>query len=203
MMRLGVLISGRGSNLHALLDAKEKGALPEAEFAVVFSNKEDAPGLQYGLENNILTACVPSKEFRGNREKYDQRVLETMETYSCDGLVLAGYMRIITPILLNAFPNKIINIHPSLLPSFPGLHAQRQALEWGVKHSGCTVHLVDEGVDSGPIITQRQVPVLPNDTEDTLSERILEQEHQAIVEGVKIFTEKKHRIEGRRFIVES
>lgn len=197
-MRIGVLISGRGSNLDALLKAKAAGRLAHAQFAVVLSNNPDAPGLRHARDADVPAIVVNHRETGRDRDAHDRRVLEVARNAGCEALVLAGYMRIVGEVLLEAFPGRILNIHPSLLPAFPGLNAPRQALDWGVKIAGCTVHLVDSGVDSGPIILQRPVPVLPDDTEDALAARILEQEHIAIVDALEAFTDGRLRVEERR-----
>lgn len=200
-MKLGVLISGRGSNLLAILQAKSEGKLPHADIAVVFSNKPEAKGLDHAHEFGIPAESIPSKEYKGRRSEYDQKLIKMLMDYGCEAIILAGYMRIISKEFLDAFPNAVINIHPSLLPSFPGLDAQKQAFDYGVKITGCTVHFVDEGVDSGPVIFQETVPVLPEDTAESLSARILEKEHPLLIKGVKYLTENKLEIQGRRVLI--
>lgn len=197
-MRLGVLISGRGSNLEALLKAHAAGKLPAADFAVVVANDPQAPGLDIARAHGIQTAAIAHRGFPGGRQAHDAAVAHTLKEHGVEAVVLAGYMRIIGQAMLEAFPHRIVNIHPSLLPSFPGLHAQEQALAGGVRVSGCTVHFVDEGVDSGPIIVQKTVPVLDDDDAETLSARILVQEHLAIVEAVDLLSRGALRIENRR-----
>jgi phosphoribosylglycinamide formyltransferase-1 len=182
-LRLGVLASGRGSNFAAILDAIEAGDCP-AEVAILISNRPDAHALGRAAAHAIPTVVVEPGDYP-DREKYDLQVVERLQAAKVQLVALAGYMRIVTPAFLAAFPDRVINIHPALLPAFPGLHAQRQALEYGVKVSGCTVHFVDEGVDSGPIILQRAVEVLPDDTEASLSARILEQEHKLYPEAIR------------------
>ena len=197
MTRIAVFISGRGSNFMALHENIKKGIIKDAEISVVFSNKEDAKGLDYAKKENIEVIVIPSKDYN-NRQEYDKKIVEALKPYNIDLICLAGYMRIVTLELIQAYENKIINIHPALLPSFKGLHAQKQALEYGVKYSGCTVHFVDDGMDSGAIILQKIVEVYDDDTEDTLSERILKQEHIAYSEAVSLLTSGKVVINGRK-----
>ncbi|HRU55239.1 MAG TPA: phosphoribosylglycinamide formyltransferase, partial [Candidatus Sumerlaeia bacterium] len=168
-MRVAIFVSGRGSNMEAILNEKKKGNLPNAEIALVLSDKADAPALEKANAAGVKTVFVDSKPYRKNREGYDAEVLKVLREHNIEFIVLAGFMRIITPVLIEAFSHRIINIHPALLPAFPGLHAQKQALDYGVKVSGCTVHFVDAGMDTGPIILQTAIPVNPDDTEDTLS----------------------------------
>ena len=197
MINIAVFISGRGSNFLALLKNIEKGVLKNCQIAVVFSNNPNAKGLEYAAEAGIKTIVIPSKN-RSDRVEYDKEIINTLSEYSIDLICLAGYMRIVTEELVEAYKNKIINIHPALLPSFPGLHAQKQALDYGVKVSGCTVHFVDGGMDTGPIILQKTVPVYDNDTEDTLSARILEQEHTAYSEAVALYAAGRLKVSGRK-----
>lgn len=197
MTRIAVFISGRGSNFMALHENIKKGIIKDAEISVVFSNKEDAKGLDYAKKENIEVIVIPSKDYN-NRQEYDKKIVEALKPYNINLICLAGYMRIVTHELIKAYENKIINIHPALLPSFKGLHAQKQALEYGVKYSGCTVHFVDDGMDSGAIILQKVVEVYDDDTEDTLSERILKQEHIAYSEAVSLLTSGKVVINGRK-----
>lgn len=197
MTRIAVFVSGRGSNFMALHENIKKGIIRDAEISVVFSNKEDAKGLDYAKKENIEVIVIPSKDYN-NRQEYDKKIVEALKPYNIDLICLAGYMRIVTHKLIKAYENKIINIHPALLPSFKGLHAQKQALEYGVKYSGCTVHFVDDGMDSGAIILQKIVEVYDDDTEDTLSERILKQEHIAYSEAVSLLTSGKVVINGRK-----
>jgi len=201
-MRVAILVSGRGSNMEAILKAKQEGKLPEAEIALIVSNKKDAPALGKASTFNVKTAFVDPKPFKGDREGYDTQILNTLREENIDFIVLAGFMRIITPVLLNAFQNRIINIHPALLPCFPGLHAQKQALDYGVKVSGCTVHFVDAGVDTGPIIIQAVVPVLSNDTEESLSQRILKYEHKLLPMALDLATRKRLRVVGRKVYID-
>lgn len=197
MTRIAVFISGRGSNFMVLHENIKKGIIKDAEISVVFSNKEDAKGLDYAKKENIEVIVIPSKDYN-NRQEYDKKIVEALKPYNINLICLAGYMRIVTHELIKAYENKIINIHPALLPSFKGLHAQKQALEYGVKYSGCTVHFVDDGMDSGTIILQKVVEVYDDDTEDTLSERILKQEHIAYSEAVSLITSGKVVINGRK-----
>ncbi len=197
---LGVLVSGRGSNLQSIIDAIDARTL-DARIAVVVSNKQDAFGLERARTHGIQTACVDPKPFKdrtNSREAYDREVLEVLKTHGVELVILAGYMRIVTPVLIDPYECKMMNIHPSLLPSFPGLHAQKQALDWGAKVSGCTVHFVTEGMDEGPIIIQAAVPVLETDTDETLSTRILEHEHRIYPEAIQLYAEGRLRVEGRR-----
>ena len=181
MKRLGILLSGRGSNFLAIADSIAQGRL-HAEIAVVISNRPDAPGLEHAHARGIPAVSLPSKGLP--RETYDQQLIAELHAKTVDLVCLAGYMRLLSPVFVHAFPNRILNIHPSLLPAFPGLDAQKQALNHGVKFSGCTVHLVDEGLDSGPILQQAVVPVLEGDTEETLSARILKEEHRIYSEAI-------------------
>jgi phosphoribosylglycinamide formyltransferase 1 len=199
--RIGVLLSGRGSNFEALAESVSAGRIPHAEIAVVISNQPDATGLKKAEARGIPARMIPSKGLQ--REAYDRQVAAILQEYKVDLICLAGYMRLLSPYFVATFPQKILNIHPSLLPSFPGLEAQKQALEHGVKFAGCTVHFVDENLDAGPIILQAVVPVLDSDDEHTLSERILKEEHRIYSEAAKIVLEGKYRIEGRRVILEA
>ena len=194
--RIGVLLSGRGSNFEALADSVAAGRIPNAEIAIVLSNREAAPGLQKAIERGIPAKAIPSKGLE--REAYDKLVVAELNAAHVDLVCLAGYMRLLSPHFVSAFPNRIINIHPSLLPAFPGLESQRQALEHGAKFSGCTVHFVDENLDAGPVILQACVPIEDDDTPDTLAERILKQEHRIYTEAVKIVLEGRYQINGRR-----
>lgn len=197
MINIAVFISGRGSNFLALLKNIEKGVLKNCQIAVVFSNNPNAKGLEYAAEAGIKTIVIPSKN-RSDRVEYDKEIINALSEYNIDLICLAGYMRIVTEELVEAYKNKIINIHPALLPSFPGLHAQKQALDYGVKVSGCTVHFVDGGMDTGPVILQKTVPVYDNDTEDTLSARILEQEHTAYSEALSLYAAGRLKVSGRK-----
>ena len=196
-----MLLSGRGSNFEALADSVGAGRLPGAEIAVVVSNREGAPGLEKAKERGIAARVIPSKGLE--REVYDRQVVAVLREFKVDLVCLAGYMRLLSPFFVASFPNRILNIHPSLLPSFPGLESQRQALEYGVKFAGCTVHFVDENLDAGPIVLQAAVPVRDDDTEETLSSRILAEEHRIYTEAVRIVLEGKYKIVGRRVVRES
>ena len=198
-IKLGVLASGRGSNLQAIIDNIEKGLL-SAELTVVISDQAGAFALERARKHGIPAVHAGAKGFKDKREEYDALLVKELQKRSVDIVCLAGFMRIITPLLIKAFPDRILNIHPSLLPAFPGLHVQKKALDYGVKFSGCTVHFVDEGMDTGPIIIQAVVPVLDNDTEDSLSERILKQEHKIYSRAVQLFAEGRLKIEGRRVL---
>jgi phosphoribosylglycinamide formyltransferase-1 len=197
--RLGVLISGRGSNFLAIAEQIEDGEL-DAEIAVVISSRPEAPGLQTAREHGLESVAVPSKGM--DREVYDRLLLQELEHHRVDFVCLAGFMRLLSATFIRQFPNRILNIHPSLLPAFPGLDAQHQALQHGVKITGCTVHFVDEELDAGPIVIQAAVPVLADDDVETLSERILKQEHRIYSEALRIVLSGRFRIEGRRVIVE-
>ena len=198
MKNVAILLSGRGSNFLALSDAIEAGQIP-ARIVLVVSNKPDAPGLIHARERNYEAVCIPSAGIE--REAYDRQVVEELSARQVDVVCLAGFMRLLSSWFVQQYPRQILNIHPSLLPAFPGLHSQKQALEWGAKVSGCTVHFVDEQLDHGPIIVQRSVPVLDQDTEETLSARILEQEHQIYPEALKLVCEAKVRVEQRRVLI--
>src|SRR6266481_2652698 len=197
--RIGVLLSGRGSNFEALADSVAAGRIPNAEIAIVISNREGAPGIQRAESRGIRTRVIPSKGLE--REAYDRQVVAVLNEHKVDLICLAGYMRLLSPYFVAAFPNRILNIHPSLLPSFPGLESQRQALEYGVKFAGCTVHFVDENLDAGPIVLQATVPVRDDDTEETLSSRILKEEHRIYTEAVRIVLAGNYRIAGRRVLL--
>jgi phosphoribosylglycinamide formyltransferase 1 len=196
--RIGVLLSGRGSNFVALAESVSAGRIPDAEIAIVVSNREGAPGIDRAKERGIATQVVPSKGME--REAYDRKVVAVLNEHNVDLICLAGYMRLLSPYFVASFPNRILNIHPSLLPSFPGLESQRQALEYGVKFAGCTVHFVDENLDAGPIVLQAAIPVRDEDTEATLSERILAEEHRIYSEAVNIVLDGKYKITGRRVV---
>src|SRR5436853_1690454 len=196
--RIGVLLSGRGSNFEALADSVATGRIPNAEIAIVVSNREGAPGIQRAESRGIKTRVIPSKGLE--REVYDRQVAAVLDEHKVDLICLAGYMRLLSPFFVAKYPNRILNIHPSLLPSFPGLESQRQALEYGVKFAGCTVHFVDENLDAGPIVLQAAVPVRDDDTEETLSSRILAEEHRIYTEAVRIALEGKYKIVGRRVV---
>jgi phosphoribosylglycinamide formyltransferase-1 len=204
LINLGILISGRGSNMAAILSAIKSGNIKNINSAVVISNRTDAAGLKVAREDfGIPTEIVQSQGLKG--WDYDKKVISVLKKYdvrSRYGLVcLAGFMRLISAEFIKEYPMQILNIHPSLLPSFPGLHAQKQAIEYGVKLSGCTVHFVDQGLDSGPIVLQRAVEVMDSDTEEELSERILRKEHELYPEAVRLFTEGKIKIMGRKVVL--
>ncbi len=199
-VRLGILASGRGSNLQAVIDAIENGSL-SARVAVVISNKRDAQALERARHHGAPDVFVDPKPFTGQpegREAYDQALLAVLHKHDVELVLLAGYMKIVTPVLIKAYPDRMMNIHPSLLPSFPGLDVQQKALDWGVKVAGCTVHFVTDKVDEGPIIMQAAVPVLDGDTAETLSARILAQEHRIYPKAVQLFAEGRLAVEGRR-----
>jgi len=193
--RLGILISGRGSNFEAIARNVAAGSIP-AEIAVVISNRADAPGLEIAQRLGIQAVAIPSKGL--DREVYDRMLIEELDRHAVDLVCLAGYMRLLSATFIRHFPNRILNIHPSLLPAFPGLDAQHQALAHGVKISGCTVHFVDEGLDAGPIILQSAVEVTDQDTAESLSTRILREEHRIYSEAIKLVLAGNFRIEGRR-----
>jgi phosphoribosylglycinamide formyltransferase 1 len=199
-LQLGVLASGRGSNLQALIDAIDSGTV-HARMAVVISNKKDALALERARIHGVTDVFLdpkPYADMMDKREAYDHGILDILRKYDVDLVVLAGYMKIVTPVLIEAYRNRMMNIHPSLLPSFPGLEAQKQALEWAVKVSGCTVHFVTEGVDEGPIILQAAVPVLERDSPETLAARILVEEHKIYPRAVQLYAEGRLHVEGRR-----
>lgn len=197
MNRLGILISGRGSNFEAIADSIDEGRL-DAEIAIVISNNPHAQGLRRAKERGLKAVCVRSRAME--REAYDRLVVDRLREARVDVVCLAGFMRLLSAYFVAEYPQRILNIHPSLLPSFPGLEAQVQALEHGVTYSGCTVHFVDERLDAGPIIAQAVVPVLDEDDEDALSARILEQEHRIYSEAIHLVLSGKFRIEGRRVL---
>jgi len=197
--RIGVLISGRGSNMLSLAAACRSGRI-NGRIALVVSNKKNAPGLQAAAEMGLQTQFISHRAF-DSRDLFDHAVVEALNARRVDLVCLAGFMRLLSPTFIRAFRNRIMNIHPALLPAFPGLRGQRQAIEYGVKVSGATVHFVDEELDHGPIIIQRAVPVGEGDTEETLSERILKIEHEAYPEAVSLFCDGRLRVEGRRVIV--
>ncbi len=197
LKKIGILISGRGSNFEAIADSIQQGRL-QAEIAVVISNRTHAPGLGSATRRGLNAQCIPSK---GRvREEHDAEVIAALKQAEVDLVCLAGYMRLLSPAFVKAFPNRILNIHPSLLPAFPGLDAQKQALEYGAKVSGCTVHIVDEHLDHGPIIVQKTVPVLDSDDEHSLSARILEQEHVAYTEAIRLMIGGEVEVRGRKVV---
>ncbi len=195
--RIGILLSGRGSNFVAIADAIASGKL-DAEIAIVISNRADAPGIMAATARGLNMRVLPSRGL--DREVYDRQLVAELEANRVDLVCLAGYMRLLSGYFIRHFPLRILNIHPSLLPAFPGLDAQHQALEHGVKYSGCTVHFVDEGLDSGPIIKQTVVPVADGDTAESLSARILKEEHRIYSEAIALVCSGRYRIEGRRVI---
>ncbi len=200
VINLGVLVSGRGTNLQAIIEAIQEGKI-EGRISIVLSDNREAYALKRAEQNNLETRYVDFKSFK-NREDYDKKIVEYLKEKNVELVVLAGYMRILTPYFIKVYKNRIMNIHPALLPSFPGLNAQRQALEYGVKISGCTVHFVDEGVDSGPIILQRAVEVKDEDTEESLAERILKEEHQIYPQAIQLFAQGRLLIKGRRVYIQ-
>ena len=203
-LRVAVLASGRGSNLQAVIDAIEAGWV-QAQIVVVISNKKNAVALERARKHGLKDLFVDPKPFAGrpdSREAYDQSLLEILQQHEVELVLLAGYMKIVTAVLVNAYANRMMNIHPSLLPSFPGLDVQKKAIDWGCRLAGCTVHVVTEGVDEGPIIIQAAVPILDGDTPDTLAARILVQEHKIYPRAVQLFSEGRLRVEGRRVFID-
>jgi len=204
-LRVAVLASGRGSNLQAIIDAIEAGMV-QAKIVVVISNKKEAPALERARRHGLFALFVDPKPYAGrpdSREAYDRELLDVLRQHDVELVLLAGYMKIVTPALVEAFANRMMNIHPSLLPSFPGLDVQKKAIEWGCKLAGCTVHFVTEGVDEGPIILQAAVPILDDDTPDTLAARILVQEHKIFPRAIQLFAQGRLRVEGRRVFIEA
>jgi phosphoribosylglycinamide formyltransferase-1 len=199
--RIAVLLSGRGSNFEALAASVAAGHIPNAEISLVLSNRDGAPGIDRAKERGVATRVIPSKGLE--REVYDRQVVAALREAGVDLICLAGYMRLLSPYFVAQFPERILNIHPSLLPSFPGLEAQKQALDYGVKFAGCTVHFVDETLDAGPIILQAVVPVEDQDSEESLSARILKAEHRIYSEAVRIVLDQKYKIAGRRVVLSS
>ena len=199
-LRLGVLASGGGTNLQAIIDRCQERNFP-AEIAVVIANNPGAGALDRARQAGIPARCINHRDFAG-REEFDTALVAALQEAGVELVVLAGFMRIITSVLLEAFPLKIINIHPALLPAFPGLHVQQQAIDYGARFSGCTVHFVDGGVDTGPIIIQAVVPILPGDTADTLAGRILIQEHQVYPRAIQLLAEGRVRVAGRTVTIE-
>ena len=200
MKKLGILLSGRGSNFEAIADSVQAGRIA-ADIAIVISNRADAPGIESAKRRGLDARVIPSK---GKvREQHDAEVVAALQERRVDLVCLAGYMRLLSPWFVQQFPNRILNIHPSLLPAFPGLEAQKQAFEYGAKVSGCTVHFVDEHLDHGAIILQKSVPVLDSDDEHALAARILEQEHIAYTEAINIVLEGNYEIVGRRLVARS
>jgi phosphoribosylglycinamide formyltransferase-1 len=200
-LKLGVLISGSGSNLQSIIDHIEKGSL-NAVIKIVISNNPDAYGIIRAKKHGLHVLILKHEDFK-TREDFDLELIETLKSSNVELVVLAGFMRILTSAFLRAFPQRIINIHPALLPAFPGTHVQKQALEYGVKFSGCTVHFVDEGVDTGPIIIQSVIPVLDDDTEETLAARILKEEHRIYPQAIQFYSDGKIELNGRKVKVKS
>jgi phosphoribosylglycinamide formyltransferase 1 len=203
-LRVAVLASGRGSNLQAIIDSIEAN-LVQATIVAVISNKKDAVALERARKHGLKDLFVDPKPFAGqpdSREAYDRALLAILQQHDVELVLLAGYMKIVTAVLVNAYANRMMNIHPSLLPSFPGLDVQKKAIEWGCKLAGCTVHLVTEGVDEGPIILQAAVPILDDDSPEALAARILVQEHKLYPRAVQLFAEGRLRVEGRRVFIE-
>ena len=198
MKQLAILLSGRGSNFEAIADSVARGAL-DASIAVVISNRPEARGLQIARERGLNAVAIASKGI--DREAYDRRLIEELRKYPVDLICLAGYMRLLSAFFIREYPHRILNIHPSLLPAFPGLDAQHQALEYGVKLSGCTVHFVDEYLDAGPILLQAAVPIQDGDDEETLSARILKEEHRIYSEAIRIVLSGRYQLNGRRVIL--
>ena len=197
---LGVLISGSGSNLQAIMDAIKEKRL-DAVIRIVISNRDDAYGLVRARNHNLPTEIVDHRKFPA-REAYDQALVDLLKTHDVELVVLAGFMRLLSPVFVRAFSNRIMNIHPALLPAFPGLHVQRKALEYGVRFSGCTVHFVNEECDQGPIIIQAAVPVFPDDTEESLSARILKEEHRIYPRAIQLYSEGRLHVVGRRVLID-
>src|ERR1700732_1042948 len=196
--RIGVLLSGRGSNFEALADSVAASRIPDAHIAVVIANREGTQGIERANARGIATKVIPSRGLE--REAYDRQIVSVLREHQVDLVCLAGYMRLLSPYFIQCFPQRILNIYPSLLPSFPGLESQRQALEYGAKFAGCTVHFVDENLDAGPILAQAIVPVRDDDTDATLSARILAEEHRIYADAVRLILSRRYRIEGRRVI---
>lgn len=204
-LRVAVLASGRGSNLQAIIDAVEAGRV-SAQIVAVISNKQNAAALERARKHGLTDIFVDPKPFAGrpdSREAYDRQLLEILQQHKVELVLLAGYMKIVTGVLVNAYANRMMNIHPSLLPSFPGLDVQKKAIEWGCKLAGCTVHFVTEGVDEGPIILQAAVPILDSDSPETLAARILVQEHLLYPRAVQLFAESRLHVDGRRVLIEA
>ncbi|OCL28493.1 phosphoribosylglycinamide formyltransferase [Orenia metallireducens] len=194
MLKIGVLASGRGSNLQSIIDSIKAGEL-RAEIKVVISDKEGAKALDRAEKYDIANKYVNPKAYK-NKENFEQAMIDVLEEYGVELVVMAGFMRILSPYFVKQYRNRVMNIHPSLLPSFTGLHAQKQALDYGVKVAGCTVHFADEGMDTGPIILQAAVPVKDDDTEETLSQRILVEEHRIYPEAIKLFSEGRVEVKN-------
>lgn len=196
MLKLGILASGRGSNFQSIIDAIERGSL-KAQAAVLITDRENAFARERARKHGIAEVWLNPKD-SPTKEAYFERIRDELNAHAVDLVILAGFMRIVRKPLIDAFPNRIMNIHPALLPSFPGLHAQQQAIDYGVRVSGCTVHFVDEGMDTGPVIIQAAVPVAPDDTEETLSARILTEEHRIYPEAIRLYAEGRLSVENRK-----
>ncbi len=199
MVNLGVLVSGSGSNLQAIIDNIEAGRL-DARIKIVVSNVADVYALERAKKHRIDSLVLPHRGLK--REEYDQELVKVLKANEVELVILAGFMRIITPVLLRAFPMKVMNIHPALLPAFPGTHVWQTEVDYGVKFAGCTVHFVDEGTDTGPVIIQAVVPVYDDDTADTLNARILKQEHKIYSQAIQLYAEGRLKIKGRRVLAE-
>jgi phosphoribosylglycinamide formyltransferase-1 len=200
MVNLGVLVSGSGSNLQAIIDNIEAGRL-DARIKIMISNVPDVLALERAKKHNIPSVVISHKEYK-RREDFDQKIVEALQAHGVELVVLAGYMRVVTSVLLRAFPMRVMNIHPALLPSFPGTHVWQAEVDYGVKFAGCTVHFVDEGTDTGPIIIQAVVPVYDDDTAETLNARILKQEHKIFSQAIQLYAEGRLKIQGRRVLAE-
>lgn len=199
-IKLAVLVSGNGSNFQAIIDAVEAGRIPNCHVACLISNKSDAFALERARKHNIKTVVLDHKAYP-NRQAYDTALVELLHQHEVDLVILAGFMRLLSPTMIDAFPNAIMNIHPALLPAFPGLDAQQQALDYGVRYTGCTVHFVDKGTDTGPIILQSVVPILGSDTIESLTQRIHGEEHRTYVEAVRLFCTGRLKVEGRKVTI--
>ncbi len=199
-IKLAVLVSGNGSNFQAIIDAIEAGRIPNTRVACLISNKSEAFALERARKHNVKTIVLDHKAYP-NRQAYDTALVELLRQHEVDLVILAGFMRLLSPIMIDAFPNAIMNIHPALLPAFPGLDAQQQAFDYGVRYTGCTVHFVDKGTDTGPIILQSVVPVLGSDTIESLTQRIHGEEHRTYVEAVRLFCAGRLKVEGRKVII--
>jgi phosphoribosylglycinamide formyltransferase-1 len=198
MMNLGILLSGRGSNFEAIARNVAKGKIPDARIAIVISNREDAGGLEVARQLGLATRVIPSKGKQ--RQEHDHEIVAVLSEHGVGLVCLAGYMRLLSPWFVQQYPHRILNVHPSLLPAFPGLEAQEQAYAYGVKVAGCTVHFVDEELDHGAIVVQKSMAVLDSDDEHSLAERILEQEHLAYTEAINLVLQGKHEVVGRKFV---
>ena len=199
MTKIGILISGRGSNMMSIVAACGTGTIP-GEVALVVSNRADAAGIQWAEEHGLATAILSHKDFT-NREDHDRAIVGRLVEVGVEWVCLAGYMRLLSQPFIEAFPNRILNIHPALLPSFPGLHAQKQAFEYGVKTTGCTVHFIDSGVDTGPIVLQESVSVMEDDDEESMSKRILAVEHKIYSQAIRLFFENRLKLRERKVII--